>query len=364
MKIAITVNMSIAFWTNGMQQNIVFLYEILKKAGHDCYYITQNKPSTTLSLNHKGMMLDDLLSDKNEVFDIVLVCGFELLPNMYSSLKKRSSKTKFILIHYGNKLLDDMHHGLTGPESVKTPVNVDKFKFDQIWTSPHYGFALNYIKAYHQNENVKICPYIWGSYFVDKKIEFLKSKNLNPYFDKNAVNQVCIFEPNRTTSKNCLIPVMITERFNQIFGNELKSVNVFCCEKIRERKFFKEFIKSTQAGKRKEFMFFNNRWGSLEAFCKFGKTLISHQVYNELNYSHLEAMYLDMPVIHNSKLLMDYGYFYPEFDVDMGAKQIKNVLLNHYNNIGDYKKDVKKLLHKFSCDNIDNINAYSSMLDE
>jgi hypothetical protein len=157
---------------------------------------------------------------------------------------------------------------------------------------------------------------------------------------------------------------MITERFNQIFGNELKSVNVFCCEKIRERKFFKEFIKSTQAGKRKEFMFFNNRWGSLEAFCKFGKTLISHQVYNELNYSHLEAMYLDMPVIHNSKLLMDYGYFYPEFDVDMGAKQIKNVLLNHYNNIGDYKKDVKKLLHKFSCDNIDNINAYSSMLDE
>ena len=364
MKIGITLDMSVAFWANGMQQNIVFLYEVLNRAGNDCYYITSNKPVQALGLNHKGMMLNDLLEDKKEIFDIIIVCGFELTQKMYDCLKKRNSSAKFILVHYGNKLFDDIHYGLVGPENKKNPINQSKFKFDQIWTSPHYEFALNYLKSYHQNEVVKICPYLWGSYFVDQKIKFLNSKKLNPFFDKNAINQVCVFEPNRTTSKNSLIPIMIIERFNQIFGNELKSANIFCCEKVRERDFFKKYIKSSLVARRENFIFFNNRWGTLEAFSKFGKTLVSHQIYNELNYSHLEAMYLGIPVIHNSKLLMNYGYYYPEFDVDMGAKQIKNVLLNHHDDINHYKEDVKKLLHKFSCDNIDNINAYSSMLDE
>ena len=364
MKIGITLDMSVAFWANGMQQNIVFLYEILRLAGNDCYYITSGKPTQALDLNHKGMILKDLLKDKEEIFDVIIVCGFELTLNMYASLKKRNPNTKFILIHYGNKLFDDIHYGITGPESRKTPINKSKFRFDQIWTSPHYEFAINYLKTYHINENVKICPYIWGTYFVDKKIKFLKSKNLNPFFDQNAVNQVCVFEPNRTASKSSLVPFMIIERFNQIFGEELESANIFCCEKVRERTFFKEYVKATKSGRRKEFTFFNNRWGTLEAFSKFGKTLVSHQIYNELNYSYLEAMYLGIPVIHNSDALIDYGYYYPKFDVDMGAKQVKNVLMNHNNNIIKYKEDVQGLITKLSYSNVDNINAYSSLLNE
>ena len=61
MKIGITLDMSIAFWANGMQQNIVFLYEMINRCGHECFYITHKKPTHTLKKNHRGMLLNDLL---------------------------------------------------------------------------------------------------------------------------------------------------------------------------------------------------------------------------------------------------------------------------------------------------------------
>jgi len=363
MKIGITFNMSHAVWANGMQQNIVFLYSLLSRAGNDCYYITHEAPKHAIHKHHKGMILEDVLDDKDEVFDVLIIAGFDLLPEMYKKLKKRNEKLKIILIHYGNKLMDDMHYGISGPDTDKDPLRCPEY-LDQVWTSPHYDFSVNYLKTYYNNENVKIVPSIWGDYFVQEKVGLLKSKGANPNFHESAVNKVCIFEPNKTHSKNCLIPIMILERFYQLFGDEVESINIFCCEKLRKRNFFQKYFKRLNIGSKKDYMFFNNRWGSLEACSKFGKTVVSHQLYNQLNYSHLEKLSLGLPLIHNSEMLIDFGYYYPDCDVDMGAKQIKNALQNHASTVNQYKQDAQKLFKKFSPYAQENINIYSEFLNE
>jgi len=362
MKIGITLDMSVAFWANGMQQNIVFLYSLLQNAGNECYYITYKKPEHELHKGHKGMMLQDLLKDDNEVLDVLIIAGFDLLPDMYKRLKKRNKKLKIILIHYGNKMIDDFTHAAVGPESNREPIAISSF-IDEIWTSPHYGFAVNYLKTYYKNDNVKIAPYIWDSFFVDEKIEELKDKGLNPEFNQSMSNKICVFEPNKNFSKNCVIPLMICERFNQLFGNELSSINIFCCEKIRKRKFLIKYVNQLNIGKQKDLLFFNNRWGAIEACCKFGKTVLSHQTFNELNYSHFEKLHLGLPLIHNSAMLENVGYYYPEFDVDMGAKQLKNAMQNHASTINDYKKDAKTFLREFSPDSENNIKEYIDLLN-
>ena len=97
MKIGITLDMSTAFWANGMQQNIVFLYSLLKQVPeNDCYYITQKKPSSKLDKRHKGMLLDDIMSDESEKFDVLIIAGFDLLPDMYDELYKRNNNIKII----------------------------------------------------------------------------------------------------------------------------------------------------------------------------------------------------------------------------------------------------------------------------
>ena len=78
MKIGITLDMSKAFWVNGMQQHIVFLYDLLSRIGHDCYYISKEPPKHKMHKNHKAMTFIDLVEDESENFDLIIIAGFDI----------------------------------------------------------------------------------------------------------------------------------------------------------------------------------------------------------------------------------------------------------------------------------------------
>jgi len=42
------------------------------------------------------------------------------------------------------------------------------------------------------------------------------------------------------------------------------------------------------------------------------------------------------PIVHNGKLCKDIGYYYDEFDYEMGGKVLKDVILNHDENADEY----------------------------
>ena len=361
MKIGITLDMSVAFWANGMQQNIVFLNELLSRAGNDCYYITFKKPAHGLHKDHKGMMLQDLLNDEGEVFDVIIVAGFDLLPEMYRKLKRRNKNLKIILVHFGNKLMDDIHYGICDTKTTKEPLQKPEI-LDQVWISPHHQFASEYIKTYYDTQNVHVVPYVWDGFFVDEKIQELKQKSLSPFFKASKAKDICIFEPNISHLKTCIIPLAICEQFNKLFPGELGDINTFGCAKIRSNKFFEKLMHKFSIVHDTKKCYFNNRWGALDALSKFGSTIVSHQIHNELNYSHFEALYLGLPLVHNSPRLENVGYYYPQFDVGMGAKQLKNAIQNHASTIDAYKKDAANFLKEFSPYAENNTKAYIDLL--
>lgn len=363
MKIGITLDFSIAMWANGLQQNLVFLYEILERAGHNCYYITDKEPVEGLSKQHKGMYLFDVLQDDAESFDVIILGGFDLLPEMYSQLLSRNKNTKIIAIHYGNKIYDDMHYSLNTLQNSRVPILPPK-NISQVWTSPHYDFSIPYLKEYYQTEEVHICPYIWDPFFIQEKLKFLESKGLDPHFRQEDVNKICVFEPNKTTSKNCIIPVSICSRLETLFPDSLESLNVYCTEGLRKNDFFKLLVNTFHlVGDKKHNVFFNNRWGSLDALSKHGSLVLSHQIDNGLNYTYLECLYLGIPLVHNSPFLENIAYYYPNFDIDMAAKQIKNAMLNHSSTLDQYRGDAQQFLHKFSPYNKENIFRYNDLIN-
>jgi len=364
MKIGITLDMSIAFWANGMQQNIVFLYSLLKQIPeNDCYYITHKKPAYILNKKHQGMMLDDLMSDDGEVLDALIIAGFDLLPEMYDKLKQRNPNIKIILIHFGNKLMDDIHYTVAPSNYKKQPITPPKY-LSQIWISPHHEYGKEYIKTYYHHEDVRVIPYIWDPYFVQEKIKELKNKNLSPFFSAEKSRSVCVFEPNISHLKNCIIPVAICERFDSLHPDKLNAINVFSTDRIREKEYFSSLMKKFKIVQKKDFIFFNNRWGSLDALSKFGSIVVSHQINNELNYSHFETLYLGLPLIHNSPRLESYGYYYPEFDVKMGANQLMSAVLNHQIVQQDYQRESREFLLPFSPYNQKNAGIYNLYLND
>lgn len=364
MKIGITLDMSTAFWANGMQQNIVFLYSLLKQVPeNDCYYITHKKPNFKLEKHHKGMLLDDIMSDESEKFDVLIIAGFDLLPDMYDELYKRNNNIKIILVHFGNKMMDDIHYTISPPKNGRLPIQKPKY-LSQIWISPHHEFGKEYIKSYYDHEDVRVAPYIWDPYFVQEKVKELKNKDQSPFFDNNKIKSICVFEPNISHLKNCIIPIMILERFEKLHPNTLSSINIFNTDRIREEGYFFNLMKKLKIVQKKDFCYFNNRWSSLDALSKFGSTIVSHQIHNELNYSHLEALYLGLPLIHNSPRFENYGYYYPEFDIKMGANQLMAAIINHHLVQKDYQRAAREHILSYSPYNSKNIGEYNLYIND
>ena len=77
----------------------------------------------------------------------------------------------------------------------------------------------------------------------------------------------------------------------------LKSINVFCCQRIKFNPFFEKLMNRLEiVRRRKIFAILIKGGASLDALSRFGSTIVSHQIKNELNYSYLEALFLNLPL--------------------------------------------------------------------
>ena len=85
---------------------------------------------------------------------------------------------------------------------------------------------------------------------------------------------------------------------------------------------------------------------------------------NGLNYLHMEALYLNMSLVHNSEYIKKCGYYYPNFDVREGARVLRHAIKNHDSNIEIYAAASVKCLWKYSPENPDNIKHYELLLNE
>jgi hypothetical protein len=365
MKIGITIDLSIAFWANGSQQNVVFLNHLLSSSKeNECFYISDADPNGKLKKEDDSIMIDRLMRDKSIKLDFLIVAGLMLEQSVYVELKRRNKNIKIILLHCFNKLMDDIHYAISGNDTKKN-VSERPDYLSEIWVLPHHEFSIEYMKAYYNFNEIRVVPYLWNSFFVDQKIKDLQSKGVSLAFKGGEVRKVCIFEPNFSHVKSCIIPIMICERFQQLFPGELDSVNVFSCERLRDKPFFNKFVKRLGLFKSESAScYFNNKWSTLAALGRWGNTVVSNQINNSLNYSHLEVLHLGFPLVHNSEELMNVGYYYPDFDIDMATKQLKSAMINHSKIIQEYSSDARFELEKFNPQSNINIEIFNKIINE
>lgn len=113
----------------------------------------------------------------------------------------------------------------------------------------------------------------------------------------------------------------------------------------------------------KDKVFFSER-------CKFDDVfahpdvLLSHHWNNGLNYLSLEALYHNIPLVHNSEFFQEVGYFYPDFDVHKGAEALEDALTNHKANFLEHQAKNKQFLKQFSIYNTEIQKQYQNLLDK
>ena len=351
MKILLTASFKNGIFCNGLQQNIITLAELIKDLDHEPLIVVNHKIDEC-----KDPPLDILIMEEHEIkdqedIDICLQTGWVISNKDIDSLNTKNKNFKNIHIHYGNRLLADIEQSSWHNRCIPN------YKVDEVWISPHYNFSRQYFKSFYNNKNVKILPYIWSDKYIKEQESILNQQGLSAFYKKGSEKNIGILEPNLNMTKHCLPSILICEELYNNKKNLFEKLNVYCCSRILDKKYFRSLMWETNIQKDQKVMF-HYRKNISEIFAKESNVIVSNQLLNGLNYTYLEAIYFNLPLIHNSEFIKDFGYFYENYNTIDGAKQLSNAIIFHDENLEEYQTKNKVLLNKYSPKNKDNIENY------
>jgi hypothetical protein len=322
---------------NGHNLNVILWYHFFENCGYNVSFISNENTTGVISNNghnYNIVNIDDYIEDETKILaantDYVFIVG-STDKTLNTFLNKKS--TPIIYLMMGNVYINDLDCIIYKIHDVGPPV--DRNNYNQIWVSPHFEYSIDYYKIRYGIEDICVGPYIWGDDVVKNKKTMVYTKG------EKLIVAIC--EPNISCIKNCMIPLCICEKGEQY----IEFVRCYCTNTLRENKFFINFVKNTNIHKNKKAVF-NDRELIYEILQKCN-CVVSTTQECDLNYLFLECFYFGIPLIHNSKMLQEYGYYYPDLDISKGVEQIEKVFKTHDTEL--YKEKHKPLLYNYSIYN-------------
>jgi hypothetical protein len=358
MNVLLTANYKNGLFSNGLQQNIVFLAELLKGIGF----------TPIIAINHKieeciDPPSDILIVEENELLEycedvsFILNASWLINLNTLKSIKENSPNLKNIHIVYGNGLLADIERC-----SWQDHLAINPEMADEVWISPHYKFSYEYYKTYYKSQKVFELPYIWSPKYMDMHEKIWNKVNKTCHYQPNEDKNIGILEPNLNITKHCLPSIMIAEEFySNISKQDFNKITAYCAAKFTDKKYFKSLMWNLNVTKDNKIEF-KGRIKVSKVLSDGSNVLISNQLLNALNYTYLEALHFNIPLVHNSELIKESGYYYPDYDTKLGAEALNLALNYHDQNLDKYKEQAQKTIHKYSPNNPIVIEKYKKLL--
>lgn len=325
-------------FSNGLFQNIFFLYKLFDAIGYVPILIINNKPKTIDTIptimRHVRMLTIEELSKTPMPIHIYLEIGMSI----DASLRKHLNMTgaRIAKLYLGNILNID----------IETPMFYPAIHFshhiigelNEIWVSPHYkqhgqyAAILNHVDI----KSLKIAPYVWDPCILDlySKISWRPRK-------QDEIETILILEPNISFQKSALLPILIAER-NYVENKRKLKVIVGNGDKFMSNPFFTITILPRLQLYKDQLITFTSRLTITDVMKDYPHaTAICHQINNEYNYMTLEFLYAGFPIIHNAADWSDAGYYYKNNSISEGSKALAKSLVAHSNTIESYISGAK-----------------------
>jgi len=361
-----------SFFNNGIMQNVVTLKEIFQKCQqvNKSYFINTHSQATKTSPESTAWeeYAQDIITkeEAKEKCDLIVVCQGSLYLDEYKVYKKLGKKiVKQILgaelaIFHERCLFDIPTGGI-----YKRNDNVDA-----VWMSAHYYNRDKYFfKSIFNNCDVVEAPYIWDSRFIDKHLDTLKKskQNLTGTYapNGNLKKRISTMEANLSVVKTCITPIIIAELLERKYPEVLEFFSIFGGEKIKNKPDMIDFVLNFEVNKNKK-CFFESRYPVVWTLFNHTDIVLSHQNQNELNYLYLDAAWLGFPVVHNSPMMRELGWYYPDNNADVAIEHIKYIAEN-FDTIDyvdeKYLKKSRQFAERYFPSNIQNIKEYERLIE-
>ncbi len=347
-------------FSNGAIQNVIFLYQILKKLSFVekislVYLGNRTSPNQNLKLDGLGITYESLDAVAGQL-DLLIEGTVMLEPRHTDAVHE--NKGKVVSYRMGNDFILEMESFLFDKEFGRF---FNGTKIDEVWTIPQHEKTCRSYFGIMNRCPVKVLPHIWMPTFFDKSINELKENNINFGYQPNAsAKRISNFEPNCNIVKTCYIPVLICESLYRSNKELIKHVYLCNTYDKKDRNTFHNFIGRTDIVK-DNVMTVEGRFLISDFLARYTDIVIAHQWENALNYSYYEALYGGYPLVHNSKLL-PVGYYYDEFNAEQGADVLADVIKNHDAHDAEYRVKANEFLKTLSIDYQSNLDAHSEAI--
>lgn len=355
-KVGITIYMPSCikdFYTNGIKQNSLYLYELLKNIGYDVKLIIENEKYINV-LEEIDFYNFEYVTLKNIFlyeFNLIFTMGFSIPKELFKMLQNIGVKQVYYMC--GNNYLIDTERVLYNQHKNRT-ISYNE-AFDEIWIIPQmYHQNKYYCETLYKSKSIQI-PFIWSPMSIKfvKKICNLSNEEELEYKKKDSKIAIC--EPNISVMKWALPCILLAENTYRTYKNinhiyitnmskstvpEKNEINQF---NVKE---FNNMLRGLELFKDKK-MSIEDRHITLGFLKQHCDIIISHQWENPLNYLYLEVAWMGWPILHNAYLCKDVGYYYEGFNYYEGSEILNNILINHDTNAKKYLDTNRKIIDQY-----------------
>lgn len=373
MKINIGITIKISdpstdsLFSNGIRQNVILLQEMYEKCKNvnKSYIINTSDISPELYKGTTWEKYSHLIIDSNqgkEMCDMVVVSHGNMSLKKYEEYKKLGKK---IVIQVLGSELSNFNETVLFKSEPASIYKKNPF-ITTVWTSPHFFDRDRFFFETRYECPVYEAPYIWDPRFIEDHVNTLKKPD-KPimYTPKSEKKRISVFEPNINMVKTCTIPIVVSELFYRKNPEFVEKISIFGGKKLSNKKDMIDFVTSMSSYKDKK-LFFEARYPIVWSLSTHTDIMLAHQNECELNYAYLDAAWLGYPVVHNSPMMRDLGWYYPENNAAIAVEHLLYIMRNFDNieHVNDkYLKRSREFAQRYMIDNPDNIRGYEILID-
>jgi hypothetical protein len=374
-------------FVNGINQNSLYIAELLMNIGYDVYIIVDDSKLTEENLQTlKELFYDDRF--KYSYFTDILTLNLDLLIQLSFSFWQdvkvvkmmKYANTKLVGYFCGNsyiinseKILYNQHKTRDNTKECFNYILSDGSNIlDEIWSIPQMvNTNLHYWKTLYRCNCIEV-PFIWSNksfYFTMKYFKFSDENDLM-YVNRGENKKIGIFEPNISIMKWALPCLMVCEnayRLNKHM-NHIYITNMN--EDDTHKKQINDFNLQTFNHILSSLDIFNDklcsietRYNTLQFMKSYCDVAVSHQWENPLNYLYFDLAWMGWPIVHNAHLCSDIGYYYEGFNYEMGGNILDEVLKTHDDNIMNYIERNRSAISRYLPTNEVLQNTYKLLIE-
>jgi hypothetical protein len=235
---------------------------------------------------------------------------------------------------------------------------------DEVWLLPKDEVFTPMMRTLHRCPVFEV-PYLWSPQFLAQRVAEVEAAGFRfGYTPRTAAQpgfRVAIFEPNISVVKSGSVPMLVCDGAYRADPAAVESMQVLNTLHIKDHPTMLYLANSLDLVRQHKAVF-HGRNDFAGFMAQFSDAVVSHQWQNDQNYSYLDALYGNYPLVHNSPWLRDAGYHYPDFDIAAGARQLLHAARHHDAQLDDYRARAGRVFAAVDPFNPANIDGYARRL--